>query len=102
MTAKLLINWTISMPGVVFLVIDMANFYLNTPLANYEYICLRLDIIPEETILAYNLRNIVDPDGWVYIKIRKGIYGLPQAGILANKLLEHRLSTRGYYQCQQP
>ncbi len=36
-TAKLLINLTISMPGVVFLGIDLANFYLNTPLPNYEY-----------------------------------------------------------------
>jgi hypothetical protein len=51
-------------------------------------------------ILAYNLRDIVDPDKWVYIEIRKGMYGLPQAGILVNKLLEQRLSARGYYQCQ--
>jgi hypothetical protein len=61
---------------------------------------LRLDIIPEETLLAYKLRNIVDPDGWVYIEIRKGMYGLPQVGILGNKLLEQRLSPRGCYQCQ--
>jgi hypothetical protein len=99
-TAKLLINPTISTPGAIFLGIDLANFYLNTPLPNYEYMQLCLDIIPEEIILAYNLRDIVDPDGWVYIEIRKGMYGLPQAGILANKLLEKCLSTRGYYQCQ--
>jgi hypothetical protein len=34
---------------------------------------LCLDIIPEEIILAYNLHGIVNPDGWVYIKIRKGM-----------------------------
>eukprot|EP00804_Cyclotella_cryptica_P009712 CCRYP_011255-RA/>CCRYP_011255-RA protein AED:0.38 eAED:0.38 QI:0/-1/0/1/-1/1/1/0/318 len=28
------------------------------------------------------------------------MYGLPQAGILANKLLEKRLAKAGYYQCQ--
>jgi hypothetical protein len=28
------------------------------------------------------------------------MYGLPQAGILANKLLEQRLNARGYYHCQ--
>jgi hypothetical protein len=28
------------------------------------------------------------------------MYGLPQASILANKLLEQRLSAKGYYQCQ--
>jgi hypothetical protein len=99
-TAKLLINSKISTPGAIFLGINLANFYLNTSLPNYEYMRLRLDIIPEEIILAYNLCNIVDPDGWVYIKIRKEMYGLPQAGILANKLLEQWLSARGYYQCQ--
>jgi hypothetical protein len=28
------------------------------------------------------------------------MYGLPQAGILANQLLEKRLTIKGYYQCQ--
>jgi hypothetical protein len=28
------------------------------------------------------------------------MYGLLQAGILANQLLEKRLATKGYYQCQ--
>ncbi len=31
-TAKLLINWTISTPEAIFLGINLANFYLNTPL----------------------------------------------------------------------
>ncbi len=39
-------------------------------------------------------------DGWVYIQINKGMYGLPQAGILANNLLTKRLAAKGYYQCQ--
>ena len=47
LTAKLLINSTISTPGTVFLGIDLANFYLNTPMADPEYMRLRLDIIPE-------------------------------------------------------
>jgi hypothetical protein len=50
-----------------------------------------MDIIPEEIILTYNLRDIVNPDGWVYIEIKKWMYGLTQAGILANNLLEQRL-----------
>ena len=35
-------------------------------------------------------------NGWVYIEIRKGMYGSPQAGILANKLLTTRLHEYGY------
>ena len=92
LTTKLLINSTISTPGAVFLGIDLANFYLNTPLADPEYMRLQLDIIPEEIIVKYNLRDLVDKDGWVYIEIRKGMYGLPQAGIIANQLLEKQLS----------
>jgi len=100
LTAKLLINSTISTPGAVFLGIDLANFYLNTPMAKPEYMRLRLDIIPEEIISKYNLRDLVDDEGWVYVEIRKGMYGLPQAGIIANQLLEQRLAAKGYYQCQ--
>jgi hypothetical protein len=28
------------------------------------------------------------------------MYGLPQAGILTNKLLEQQLNAKGYYHCQ--
>ena len=84
----------------MFLGIDLANFYLNTPMPKPEYMRLCLDIIPEEIIAKYNLRNLVDKDGWIYIKIWKGMYGLPQAGILANQFHKKSLSPKGYYQCQ--
>jgi hypothetical protein len=99
-TAKLLIYSTISTPGMIFLGIDLANFYLNTPMPNPKYMHLQLDIIPKEIIVAYNLHKLMTPDGWVYIEIRKGMYGLPQAGILATQLLDKRLVAKGYYQCQ--
>jgi hypothetical protein len=51
------------MPGVIFLGTNLANFYLNTPLPNYKYMRLCLDVIPEEIILAYNLRFIINTDG---------------------------------------
>ena len=34
----------------------------------------------------------------VYFEIRNGMYGLPQAGILAQKLLEKRMNAKGYRQ----
>jgi hypothetical protein len=55
-----------------------------------------LSIFPEEIINKYNLREI-DVDVWLYIEIRKGIYGLKQASLLANQLLEKRLEPFGYY-----
>jgi hypothetical protein len=37
-------------------------------------------------------------DGHVYIEVQKGMYGLPQAGVLANQLLARRLAIHGYHQ----
>jgi hypothetical protein len=36
----------------------------------------------------------------MYIKVQKGMYGLPQAGILAHRLLKQRLNEHGYQQSQ--
>jgi hypothetical protein len=37
-------------------------------------------------------------DDHVYIEVQKGMYGLPQADILANQLLAHRLAVHGHHQ----
>ena len=54
--------------------------------------------IPDKIIAENNLKNKVHSVGAVYIEIRKGMYGLPQASMLANKLLKHRLAKHGYYE----
>ena len=69
LTTKLLFNSTISTPGVTFHGINLANFYLNTPMPTPEYMHLKLDIIHDKIIDHYNLRDLVDKDGWVYIEI---------------------------------
>ena len=51
---------------------------------------LKMEDILENVIENYELRG-KEEDGQVYVEIRKGMYGLPQAGILAQKLLEKRL-----------
>jgi hypothetical protein len=94
-TAKILFNSVPSTPKANFMGINLKNFYLNTPLDRYEYMRLSIDIIPDKIIDEYNLRPLVS-NGYVYIEIRKGMYGLPQAGILANKLLTKRLALHGY------
>jgi hypothetical protein len=99
-TAKLHFNSTISTPGTSFYGIDLVNFFLNTPMECYKYMRLWLDILSQEIIDKYNLNNIVNAIGWVYVKIQKDMYGLPQAGILANKLLKKNLAVRGYFQSQ--
>eukprot|EP00804_Cyclotella_cryptica_P017131 CCRYP_003353-RB/>CCRYP_003353-RB protein AED:0.31 eAED:0.31 QI:0/-1/0/1/-1/1/1/0/405 len=56
-----------------------------------------MDDIHQEFIDEYDLTHNVR-DGWVYFQVVKGVYGLPQSGILANKRLETRLNAAGYYQ----
>ena len=74
---------------------EIANFYLNNPMDRYEYMKLPLDIIPEEIIQQYNLRNL-EHKGFVYMEIQKGMYGLPQAGKIANDKLKLHLAKFGY------
>ena len=59
---------------------------------------LQITQIPDEIIAEYNLKHKVHSDGFVYIEIQKGMYGLPQAGMLANKLLKCRLAQHRYYE----
>ena len=97
LVAKILFNSVVSNKKAKFMSADLANFYLNTPLLRPEYVRLKLSDIPEEIIKEYNLLEKVK-NGYVYIKINKGMYGLPQSGILANELLEKRLNKHGYKQ----
>jgi hypothetical protein len=72
-TAKILINSVISTLGAKFLVIDIKNFYLNTPLGRFEYTVINLSSLPQETIEKYDLIEL-SQDGKAYIEI-KGMYG---------------------------
>ena len=55
-----------------------------------------------DLIKLYNLQDKITPDGWLYYKIRQAIYGLKEAGKLANIQLQKVLATKGYYPCQIP
>ena len=50
-----------------------------------------ITLFSADIIEHYRLKEKV-LKGCVYIEIRKSMYGLPQAGILANKLLKERLA----------
>jgi hypothetical protein len=93
------LNSVISTPDAQYMTVDLKDFYLNTPLEEYEYMRIPVDMIPQTIMDQYNLAPLVER-GFVMVEIRKGIYGLPQAGILAFKLLCIRLATGGYYPAQ--
>ena len=98
-TIKMLWDSVLSMPGANIFGLDVANFYLGSPMDRPDFMKLPYKILPQEIKDKYNLENIVK-DGWVYICIERGIYGLSHAGLLANNLLAKRLIKAGYYQCQ--
>jgi hypothetical protein len=78
--------------------IDIKDFYLNTPMARYKYFWMRLELYPQNVIIGHNLCEKVDSSGNVYCKVRQRMYGLPQAGIIAQELLEERLRKASYTQ----
>jgi hypothetical protein len=67
--------------------VDIKDFYLNTPLGRFEYMVMNLSSLPQEIIDEFGLLELAH-DSCVYIEIQKGMHGLPQAGILANELLQ--------------
>ncbi len=96
-SSKILWNSVISTKDAHFAGADIKNMYLETPLDRYEHMKMPLEIFPADIIKYYKLMDKV-LDGYVYMEIRKGMYGLPQAGVLANKLLKERLARHGYFE----
>ena len=72
--------------------VDIKNFYFGTLLGWYEYMWFPLALFPKHTVEEYELQRHAKND-FVYVKIRKAIYGLSQASVLANKLLKERLAS---------
>ena len=85
--SKLLFNSVISTDEARFACIDIKNMYLQTPMDRKEYMCIPVKIIPQEFMNEYKLQDKIH-NGHIYCEICKGIYGLPQAGNLANGLLQ--------------
>jgi hypothetical protein len=94
-TVKCLLNSVISTPAARFMTGDLKDFYLNTPMECYEYMRIPVSVIPASIFAEYNLGPLVHRDH-VYVEIRKGMYGLPQAGRLANDRLTAFLAPHGY------
>ena len=94
-TLKLLLNSVLSTKNAKFLTIDIKNFYLATKLKNKQYMFLPADLIPKEIMDSYKLHDLIH-NGKIYMAINKGIYGLKEAGILANEQLKQHLAPYGY------
>ena len=94
-TFKILVNSTLSTPGARWLGLDVKNYYLGTPMEDYEYMFITITFILDKIITHYKLHDIIH-NGKVYMEIRRGMYGLPQAGILAEQQLIRFLGRYSY------
>ena len=97
-TSKLLWNSVLSTTGAKYMCLDIKNFYLTAALDYFEYMKMPLTVFPEWIKKQYNLDKHA-LNGFVYLRMERAVWGLPQAGILANKLLRKRLAPHGYYEC---
>ena len=95
-TVKCHLNSVISTPMARYMTVDLKDFYLNTPLDCFEYMRIPIMAIPPDIMAQYNLAALVQ-DGYIMAEIQKGIYGLPQVGILAYNLLMLRLAEGNYF-----
>jgi len=79
---------------------DLEDFYLGTPMLakDYAYMHIPVAVLPTEILDHYNLHLLIHK-GHVYVKIQCGMYGLPQAGKLANVQLQTFLAPHGYHLC---
>eukprot|EP00804_Cyclotella_cryptica_P005020 CCRYP_020362-RA/>CCRYP_020362-RA protein AED:0.27 eAED:0.27 QI:0/-1/0/1/-1/0/1/0/74 len=63
-----------------------------------EFMHLKLIDMPDNIIEHDKLWLKAASDGYVHACIQKGMYGLPQAGIIAIQLLKAQLVAEGYHQ----
>ena len=94
-TAKYLINSILSTRNAKRLISNIVYFYLNIKMTQFEYMRMKLDVIPDEIITQYKLYAI-SHHGWIYMEIQKGMYDLKQAGLLVNIELTCHLVIYGY------
>jgi hypothetical protein len=94
-TTKLLFNSILSTPRAKFMVGNLKDFYLGTPMDRYEYMRVPLNMIPNVILDLYDLTPLIH-NGYVYCEIQRGMYGLPQAGKVANDQLIKFMKPHGY------
>jgi hypothetical protein len=95
-TVKCLLNSVVSEQGAKFMTMDISDFYLNTPMQHYEYMQIPTSAIPACIMSEYKLEPLIH-NGFIVVKLRKGIYGLPQAGLLADLQLKKHLAAHDYH-----
>jgi hypothetical protein len=96
---KLHLNSTISdaKHGARYCTGDLKDFFLVSEMKIFQYMRVHRRYVPREVIDEYGLTDdYFDSKGYVYLEIRKGMYGLKEAAILAYDQLKAHLAPHGY------
>ena len=95
---KMLLNSVISDSklGARFFTMDLKDHFLQTIMKEAEYMKIHQRYLTDEITKQYNTHDLVHNDGYVYCKIKRGMYGLKQAARLAYDMIKERLAPHGY------
>lgn len=80
-----------------WMTIDIKDYYLNTPLIRPEFIRIPCRMIPDTTVGTHSPTPYVNQNS-ILFEVNKGMYGLPQAGLLAQQRLIAHLANHGYHE----
>ena len=91
-------NSVLSTNRARYMCIDIKKIYITVALDYYKYMKIPVSLFPEWIKKQYNI-NTHARDGFVFLEIQQAVWGFPQVGILANKLLHKCLKLHGCYKC---
>jgi hypothetical protein len=95
--AKLHWNSVVSTENAQYMCLDINKKNLTVELEYFKYMKTPFCCFQHGQLNSTNSKKMA-LDGWVYIEIRRTVWVLLQAGILANKCLCHKLTPFGYYE----
>ena len=64
---------------------------------SFDNLHIHIATIPQEIIDKYNMLNIVDNQGYLYVNIVKGMYGLKKSGIISHRAVILHLAPFRYH-----
>ena len=79
------------------MVVDIKNFYLGTPMSYFQYIRVKPEDISQEIWDDLRYDIYIEANGYIYLEIRKRMYGLKEASVLAFNQLIKKLAPFGYH-----
>jgi len=75
---------------------DLKNFFLASSMERLEYMKVPIKYFPKDIIDRYDLTTLSTASDTVYIRVKKGMYGLKNAALLAYNHLVNNLKNDGY------